>query len=138
MEAKQEATLRANVRFPASELERIDAAAQGVGMNRSDYIRYLVRASGTNRTIEVLVQLAEVLRRLQVGQRDYLRALTILLEMAAVCEEASKDKAIRDIAEVEIPVARELCAKLFSLEADVSRVIVDLRTGDSDPAVRKA
>lgn len=138
MEAKQEVMLSATVRFPAGELERIDLAAQKVGMSRSEYIRCLVRVSSNARSVEVLEQLASVLRGLQIAQCDYLRALGIMLEMAATCEKALRDKALRDIVEVEILVATELAAKLLNLEAEVSGAIADLRTESGDSAARKA
>lgn len=134
---KQGDMLRISIRFPSDEVERIDAAAREAGMSRSDYIRYQVRAPGTNRTVEVLGQLAETLRALQVTQGDYMKALSSMLEMLEECDEAIKAKALCEITEVEIPAARELCVGLRSLEADVSRAMADLRAAASDVAARK-
>lgn len=133
MKERKKTLMRTNVRLTAEELRCIDNAAQKAGMSRNAYIRYLVRASGNERSAEVLEQLADTLRELQVAQRDYLRGLLTLLEMAEKCEGSLRDEAVRAVTEVEIPAARELSALLLSLEADVSRVLVGLRPSNTEP-----
>lgn len=133
MKERQKTLMRTNVRLTAEELRCIDNAARKAGMSRNAYIRYLVRASGNERSAEVLEQLADTLRELQVAQRDYLRGLLALLEMAEKCEGSLRDEAVRTVTEVEIPAARELSAILLSLEADVSRALVELRPSNTEP-----
>lgn len=127
MEQKNEPMSCTTIRIPAGELERLDAAAQGLGMSRSSYLRYLLKAAGSSSDLEVAVALAAELRETRTALSGCLGALFTTLELAASCDGLPRTLAVDDIIETKVPAISDLLARFASLEAALSEAAAVLR-----------